>query len=563
MDVITKSFVNEFVKKFEFEESEFSEQFELFANYCVVFKEYNRANFNVEETLTGKATSGIDGIAIMVNNKLVTTTEEIQNLIEHNGVLTANFIFIQAKTSSSFDNKQMLNFSTFVEHFFSEDNSLFHTEEMQKFIELKNFIIDNSIYMTERNPKCDLYFVTTGKWQEDPPLRHVLNKGEEKLNETNLFSEVSFHPYDAKAIQNLYRKTKELESATVTFEKKVTLPKIPEVSVAYSGILPFSEYRKIIIEDDKIKDVFDDNIRDFLGTDNDVNAAIQSTLNSGNFDAFSILNNGVTVVADKITGLGETITISGYQVVNGCQTSHVLYENRNKPGIDKINIPVKVIITTNEDIKNQITKATNNQTAVKKEELEALSEFQRGLENYYNSFTDEASRLYYERRTNQYNNTTIPKTRIVPIHTQIKAFTSMFLDNPHAVNGYYGTIAKKMEKKIFIADHENISYYTAALTYYKLDVFFRTGKLNREGKRMKHHILMLFRLKVAGPVMPEFNNSKKMIAYCKPIIEILNDSERALRVFEDVISLIKEKINLDDRKAFERKETTDLLLKNL
>lgn len=50
-------------------------------------------------------------------------------------------------------------------------------------------------------------------------------------------------------------------------------------SIGYSGVIPFSEYRKIIIgEADALKPVFDDNIRDFLGDTNPVNKAIMDTL---------------------------------------------------------------------------------------------------------------------------------------------------------------------------------------------------------------------------------------------------------------------------------------------
>lgn len=560
MDDITKGFVEEFSRKYDLQNESLSDQFEYFSNFCIVSKEYNRTSFLIEETLSGDDTVGIDGMAVIVNNKVVNSTTEINDIIEMNGYLNANFVFIQSKTSSNFDNKEMLNFSVFVGHFFEKNTQLFKTEEMKKFLELKDYIYSKTEYMEERNPICNLYYVTTGKWVDDETLSYVINVGKATLDGTNLFDQVNYFPCDAKTIQKLYRKTKEQSSATFTFEKKVTLPPIPKVNVAYFGMLPFSEYKKIIIdESSKIKDVFDDNIRDYLGDDNDVNEAIQSTINQGKFDVFSILNNGVTVVADKIAGAGDTITISGYQVVNGCQTSHILFENREKIGIDNVSIPTRVIITTDDDIRSQITRATNNQTAVKKEELEALSEFQKNLETFYNGFPDEGGKLHYERRTNQYNSSPIPKTRIVNIHSQIKAFTAMFLENPHIVNGYYGTIAKKMGKRIFRTDHEYVSYYVSSLTYYKLDVLFRTGKLPREAKRMKYHILMLFRLKVSGKDVPEFN-SKKIKRYCEPMINVLSDSEKTLRIFEDVITLITKSVDVYDRKTFERKEITDILL---
>ena len=52
------------------------------------------------------------------------------------------------------------------------------------------------------------------------------------------------------------------------------MPEITDVNEAYFGLLPFSEYKKLIMDDDgKILNVFQDNIRDFQG-ENDVNDAI-------------------------------------------------------------------------------------------------------------------------------------------------------------------------------------------------------------------------------------------------------------------------------------------------
>ncbi|MDG1632681.1 AIPR family protein [Bacillus cereus] len=561
MDPITKSFMEEFSSKHEFNNKSIPDKFELFSNYCVVSKEYNRTSFNVEDTLTGEATQGIDGLAIIVNNKLVKSTNEIDDLIELNGVLNVNFIFIQSKTSSKFDNKEILNFFAWTKSFFKSPTQ-FETTEMAHFIELKEYIYQKSEYMEERSPICRMYFITTGKWLDDGNLSHVVKSNIDEMENTNLFEKVIFTPCGAKEIQQMYRKTKEHATATILFEKRVTLPKIPKVKEAYFGLIPFSEFRKIIIDEtDKIKNVFDDNIRDFLGLNNDVNDEIKVTI-SNNRDFFSILNNGITVVAEKTSGAGDTITIANYQIVNGCQTSHVLYDCRNTENINNVAVPLKVIITEDDDIKNQITIATNNQTAVKKEELEALSDFQRNLESYYNTIDGE-NKLYYERRTNQYNNSTVQKTRIVNIPTQIKTFTAMFLNNPHGVSGYYGTIARKMGTRIFRLDHEYDPYYISALAMYKLDVLFRTNKLPKQARRMRHHILMLARLKVAGNDMPEFN-SKKITTYCKPLLEVLGDSEKYQTLFEEIIDIIeKAPINLEDRKVFEKKETTDILLSQL
>jgi AIPR protein len=61
-------------------------------------------------------------------------------------------------------------------------------------------------------------------------------------------------------------------------------------------------------------------------------------------------------------------------------------------------VPVRIIVSDDDDIKNKIIKATNRQTPVKNEELIALTDFQKSLEQYFVAQPEE-SRLYYERRS--------------------------------------------------------------------------------------------------------------------------------------------------------------------
>lgn len=215
MDIVTRSFLEDFIEKHNIKKCSESDKFELFSNYCVVNKEYNSSVFDVKETLTGKATQGIDGIAIIVNNRIVNSYKEIEDLLELNRSLDVQFILIQSKTTSAFDNKEIENFFRWTKCFFSEDTDLFKTAAMDNFIEMKNLIYKNARYFKKRNPICSMYFVTTGKWLEDTNLLRIIEENKKELEGTNLFSKVEFDPCDAKKIQNYYRKTREQPTATI------------------------------------------------------------------------------------------------------------------------------------------------------------------------------------------------------------------------------------------------------------------------------------------------------------------------------------------------------------
>ena len=225
-------------------------------------------------------------------------------------------------------------------------------------------------------------------------------------------------------------------------------------------------------------------------------------------------------------------------------------------------IPIRLIATADEELKNDITRATNNQTSIKKEQLEALSTFQRTLEEYYKTFSEPNEVLYYERRTGQYRNKGISQTQVVSIPMQIKAAASMFLDNPHGVSGQYGTIAKNVGKKLFKENDKPILYYVSALAVYRFECFIKQKKIERKYRKARYHVLMLFKYVVAGKEVPKYFNSKKMENYCEKIRVALNDEEKCLMIFSKILEFIVslDSIPYDDRKVFERKETTDKLL---
>lgn len=562
VDPITKKFLGEFCRSFELENTEPTIVFEHFCNYCCVNKENGIVDIKLSEMTTGSSAQGIDGIAIIVNHKLVTTISEIEFQISNSRFLDVNFVLVQAKTSSSFDNKEMLNFTEFTKAFFSDDISEFNTPEIMNFYEMKEYIYDHAEYMTESNPQLSMYYVTTGKWVGDKTLQKIIDRNKKELKDLNIFSDIKFLPCGAAEIQALYRNTKNLLSTKFKFEKYIVMfGDEDSESIGYSGVIPFKEYRKIIMNDgDSLKPVFDDNIRDFLGNKNPINKAIFDTLQNLDINSFCMLNNGITIIANKVTLTGTTAVLTDYQIVNGCQTSHVLYENRNLEGVDELLIPIKVIGTTDEDIRNNITKATNSQTSIKPEQLEALSDFQKNLETYYSTYS-ENDRLYYERRTGQYRLESIPKTKIVNIPQQIKSVSAMFLNNPHGVSGNYGAIVKKVGDKIFKVNDKLILYYTSSLAQYKIEKLISAKVIDKKYNKSRYHAMMLFRIYVSGKSIPRFNENK-MEGYCQKIIDVLNDDSQCATVYSKIVDFIvkQDTIDFDDRKTFERKETTDELL---
>jgi AIPR protein len=564
MDRITRKLLQDFLEEQELDGGEESDDFELFCNYSVLSNEYNKT-FDVKAITVGAgADTGIDGLAIIVNGHLVEDTDEIDSLLESNGSLDVKYIFVQAKTSSNFDTKEMLAFYFGVSDFFSENPKLPRNDDIKKYSELSEYLLSKASQFND-NPICKTFYITTGVVNEDPNISAIRSSSINELESYNLFEKVEASILGANELGKLYRKTKNPITSKFTFANKVTLPDINGIDQAFYGVLPFSEFRKLLIDDnDNIQSIFDDNVRDFQGSANLVNSNINETLIGSTPDLFSVLNNGVTIVANSIKTSANNLTISDYQIVNGCQTSNVLYENRNRPGIDDICIPLRLIVTSDEDIKSLITVSTNNQTAIKKEQLAAMSDFQKNLQHYYASIAGEG-KLYYERRAKEFNSDRdIVKRKIITIANQIKSFSSMFNKNPHMVTTYLGTLVKTMGDKgsnIFEADHQFSPYYLSGLVFYRLDSLFNSGVIHKKYKKVKFYIVMLVPMIASNEDFPPFNSQRKCEKYCNPMIEKLNDEDVCLKIFSLAVQIIdRSGADVEDKQALKSSRMTEQIL---
>ncbi|MEH2078269.1 MAG: AIPR family protein, partial [Nostoc sp.] len=524
MDRITLGLLNAFRQEQSFPENlAQSDIFEHFVNYCIVYKEYNDSFVLEDIHVGGGADKALDGIAIIVNGSLVNSKEELEDLEKRNKYLDVEFILIQSKTSSSFDAGDIAKFLLGSKDFFSENSGLPENEQVRDKSEIMELIYDKSNLFKTRNPICKLYYATTGKWLDDPHLQGTIESLKKNLEDIQIFEKVLFHPIDADNLQNLYRLANNKISREIRFEKRTALPEIEDVREAYIGILPAREYLKLIVDESGniIKGLFYDNVRDF-DVDNEVNREIEATIKSDEHKSFVLYNNGITIVAEDINVVGDKMTVTDYQIVNGCQTSHVLFYNEKSIN-DALYIPIKIIaLARNSRLKNNIIKANNRQTPVKLEELEALTDFQKKLEEYYKSLPED-KQLFYERRPRQFNGIQgVEKIRIVDISSQMRCFASMFLDQAHNAGRYRANLQDETKNKIFLSTHDPIGYYVSAYAKFRLDALFRKKQMDVKYSPFKYHMLNIFRIQISGNDMPAIY-SNKFIKYCEKIEEILSD----------------------------------------
>src|SRR5258708_19775384 len=111
MDRITSSLLSEFCLEHDLGRLSEEKQFEHFACYLAVSRNYNET-FDSANVVTGKGDdSGIDGFACIIKGTLVSDPDLISVLVETNGYIDAIFVFVQATSTSPFHSSTLGSFS--------------------------------------------------------------------------------------------------------------------------------------------------------------------------------------------------------------------------------------------------------------------------------------------------------------------------------------------------------------------------------------------------------------------------------------------------------------------
>jgi len=155
MDRIIESFIEDFKDEFNYEGLDKSKLFEHFSNYLIVSKIYPDKSSIDKINVGGTMNPGIDGLAVIANNHLITSQEEVDYFIQEADLLDVDFNFVQSKTSPSFELAGISNFITSVREFF-KDGDLEFEDDLLNLRDLKNYIYKNSIKM-EKSPSLKLF----------------------------------------------------------------------------------------------------------------------------------------------------------------------------------------------------------------------------------------------------------------------------------------------------------------------------------------------------------------------------------------------------------------------
>lgn len=531
LDQISKALVEEYLAGAGMSSTGEAEDFERFATFVVVSPQIDAA-IDYQNVMTGSGgDTGVDSIAIIVNGELVTDPDEINTLASAGATLDVNYIFVQTDTATSFSTSKIGQIAYGVKDFFAERPALTRNSVVENAGEVSRRILANARLFRNSNPNCTIYYATAGRWAEDNDLRVRVESAQNDIEELNLFERVLFAPLDAREIQRRYQGLRTGAEREFIFQNQVTLPEINRVSESHLGYIAATDFLNVLKDDDGnlMSTIFYENVRDYQGETNNVNAEIAATLTGSDPSRFPLMNNGVTIIAKSVRQTGTRFVIQDFQVVNGCQTCNVLWSKRNVLD-ESVLVPLRLISTDDEDVIVDIIRATNRQTEVKEEQFYATSDYMKQLEMYFESAPVER-RLYLERRSKQHANAPVERTRIVPFNSLVRSFASVVLNEPQRATRNYKQVLERIPKDLLNPNHRPSLYLASASALYRLDFLFRNNVLDRRFSAAKYHLLLATRLLVAAD-LPGQLNGRDAERWANKLIDTYWDAGKSEALFQ-------------------------------
>lgn len=519
-------------------------RFELFSNYCVI-KSFYPEDIDAGTITSDENDSGIDGICFIIDGEIATTVAEAENILKRpKRNVPVDIYFIQSKTSDSYDRGEILKFGDGVCDFVSDTPQLPQGDFIKQQKAVFDLLVDNVSKITNGRANAYLKYVCTSNNPVAAEIEATRTNLIQNVDATGFFNYVDFEFIGLQQIIQLWDKTRHAISAVMQTKKLSPYPEMPGVTEAYMAIVPLKDFVESVLMDGDGKlrvHIFEENVRAFLGSNNPVNKQIYDTLADPEAQKkFAILNNGITIISTDVRVQNDKVSIENYQIVNGCQTSNVLFENYSLL-IPESTLTVKVIEATDADVIADVVRSTNSQSKVDETQFLSFTKFLRQLERYFATTEDiagEETKLYFERRSGQYKDVGVPKRRIFSITETCRAVGAMFLRKPELAYRYPTKMIFDLYDKLINEKNKEIVYYTAALALYRFKLLTSNGRIDSKYSIYKWHILMILGFIANDKPMPSIQN-KKVEAFCKKIIKVCSQpDDECIALFNKAIAVL-------------------------
>ncbi len=460
------------------------EFFEIFT-FEQVLKKYD---LSYEELNYGKIgggdDGGIDGFFIFVNNEFIGDDIELDNIKKNPYI---QLFLIQSKRTDTFSEKAIEKWLSTTMNIFNLERSI---DSIQKYyntdlISKVNSFRELYLSLASHHPTLEITYVYASKGD-------VLSINQKVRNQSEILQGNTSRYFPGATVNTSFMGARELIDSS-RFEKSYTLQlKFLENYISrgednYIVLASLKNYHKFITYDngDLLGYIFTFNVRDYQGSNVEVNKDIKTTLESNcNLD-FWWLNNGITILSSRASIAGKTISLDEVQIVNGLQTTNTIYHyikdrlGKQENFDEDRAVLIKIVVTNNPETRDRVIKATNFQTPIPPASLKATDPIQLDIENHFFN-----SEWFYDRRKNYYKNTGKQPDRIISIQYLAQSAIAIVFHEPDIARSRPSSILKTDSnyRRVFSQKISLDVYLMCAKTMKKIETVIR----NITSSKSKH-----------------------------------------------------------------------------
>ncbi len=252
------------------------------------------------------------------------------------------------------------------------------------------------------------------------------------------------------------------------------------------GIVSASDFISLLQSKDNNKLIdeclFNENVRVYKAKHN-VNKAIKESALSDENYLFFYLNNGITILCEKAQYIpyskNQRISLQNFQIVNGGQTSHSLFEayKHSPEKVGRIELLVRICVADKSDpIGTRISESTNHQIPIGTRDLHSNDSIQKKLELEF-----EQLGYFYERKPEQHSDQ--PYTKVLNNELLAQLYLAYELDSPSEARNNKAIIFNDWYDLIFndsISANYLIDIYNAYHPLLKIKKEIQNKKRNKE-----------------------------------------------------------------------------------
>lgn len=511
MHLVTKSYFDSFCAKFRapFDQTK---NFEMFAHYCV-FSKFSADKVEVVDLVYEGADPGIDGAMLFLDDRAVFSADELREIL---GTSRREFhvsvVLTQVKSSDSWKKSEIDSFVAAIADLLSDAPAQPHAPYLAEFKEMFQAIFENIGRVKNGRPDLGAYFLSAAPDTDATEIKAAFSIGKKALSSLGYFHEVSYVMADRDVLHELWLGAEGNVEAQLPTVGYVAFPAAPSISNAYVATVHARDFIDSVLKNPDgtaRKKLFEENVRDFLGVDAEVNSEISATISDADKRMrFGLMNNGVTIVASVVRPSGQAIFIRDFQIVNGCQTSNILI-SRDADIAQGVSLMIKLIEASDPVVIDDIVRATNRQSKVEDAQFASTMAVLRDLERYFHARgNDEAGRLYFERRKGQYGPENIPAVRIFDVREAARCYAAVFMMRPDLASRYPNRLTSDLLNDVFKPGTPEERYYSACFAHYRLRMLVGNKKFDQRYSKLRWHV-MCAASKLCGAKFKEWGSKSK------------------------------------------------------